>query len=226
MRRWRVPVVNLRTRRKIWIALVYGVTVALLSSLLTGCNEAAEEDVYILTEVIPPTPVTVWGAGHDVVKTDVTVLPGVQGGEVRMTLRYNDTCSEEYRFSWEFDRDISQLAPGDRFVVTAQNELAFGDCPGQEPTTMQIRGNNAGQGISPLIADRLTPEVRQSLFGKTETLKGDRGPTKASAELWLGEEAKGPFQWFEVDLGLGHGQGSVRHHVIYWYTLMSMTSER
>ena len=221
-KRWRVPVIGLRARRTIWIALACGVIVTLLTSPLpasdpiAGYVEAAQEDVYSLVEVIPPTPVEERGPWRDIIKTDVRIPPGVNGGEIRITVQFTDTCSEEYRYSWEFDRDISQLAPGDRFVVTAQNELIAGNCPGPDASSMVIRGN-VGTLASPAIENRLTPETRASFFGNTGTLKGDWGPKSASAEMGLNEDTEGPFQWFEVQLWPGHAGGSVRYHVIYWY---------
>ena len=125
--------------------------------------------------------------------------------------------TEEYHYSWEFDRDISQLRPGDRFIVSARNELMTESCDdGLDASSLFIRGN-VGPMPSSLIRDRLTPETEHHFWGNTEGLYGKRGPKEKSVEMGIDEDAEGPFQWFEVNIYPGHGGGAVRYQIVYWY---------
>ena len=52
-----------------------------------------------------------------------------RGGELEVELRYNnrDNCCERYRFTWEFNKDIRFLRPGDEVDVTIRAERLWGN---------------------------------------------------------------------------------------------------
>jgi hypothetical protein len=176
--------------------------------------EAAPDIAYELVD-IPAGRVEEYGAWEDVVSI-LSVDKGARDGAILVKVVFSASCAEEYRYSWEFDRDTSQLRPGDRFVVTAHNELMTASCADLDASSLFIRGN---MGVLPskLIEDRLTPETEPHFGGNTGSLYAKRGPTSQSAEMGIEENAKGPFQWFEVQIYPGYGAGAIRYHVVYWY---------
>jgi hypothetical protein len=177
-------------------------------------TEAAPDITYGSVEILDGIVYEV-GAWEDVVSI-LSVDKGARGGAILVKVVFSASCAEEYRYSWEFNRDISQLRPGDRFVVTAHNELMTASCADLDASSMVVRGN---MGVLPskLIEDRLTPETEPHFWGNTGTLYAKRGPTSQSAEMGIGEDAEGPFQWFEVLIYPGHGAGGLRYNVVYWY---------
>ncbi len=188
---------------------------SLVVSPIADHADAAQDMTYTLTEVIGPKPVEERGAWQDVVFTEIETEPGLRGGAILVKVHFGD-CAEEYRYSWEFDQDITQLRPGDRFIVYARNELMTGPCPRPDASSMVIRGN-VGVLSSPLIRDRLTPETKPHFWGNTGGLYGKNGPKEKSTEMGIDQDAEGPFQWFEVQFYPGHAGGAVRYHVVYWY---------
>ena len=92
------------------------------------------------------------GPYWDTMISIVSVEADAKGGEIRLQVRYSDTCNELYRFHWAFEKDITQLRPGESFTVTGTGRVEKGSCEGDHNPFMNVTGLD-GDLPSPLIRD-------------------------------------------------------------------------
>ncbi|MEX0704373.1 MAG: cohesin domain-containing protein [Planctomycetales bacterium] len=150
------------------------------------------------------------------------------GGLAEVRIKYSDACTEQYRVTWAFDRDITYLSTGDEFNVTV---TANGDNCHERDLFAYATGSD-GILRPPVLAGDAYPNTDfavGSTIGKTDRVYTDAnaarppvssvGTKTATIKVWEPSNSKRLFFLVSyVALSPLREESSV-YHVAYLYDL-------
>lgn len=190
--------------RRRWTALVLLAFLTLASAFGTVPAAQAEEGVsfyglYKMVDGVAESHGPYWSEMISI--TFVEVNEG--GGEVRLRVRYSETCSEQYRLRWSFDREITSLRPGEGFTATGTGEATGESCGGTRNAFMTISGLE-GSLPSPLIRDveTLGGDATQGSTGRiyARSVPPENLRNSGSARLNVWEHASSEYVAFQLHI--------------------------
>jgi hypothetical protein len=156
---------------------------------------------------------------------DLSAVLRSNGGDFRVSVRYDANCTESYLYSWDFDRNIEILKAGDSFKVSVRAGLTSPECHGASAEYIVASGS---VGSGSFLVGKL-PEAKAFAGHRTEGTTGrcyvrpyglltaaDVGSRSGTIEFVKGSWAKLTFFKILIEGG-GAPEQSFSYEVVYVY---------